>query len=120
MTTATTKAARGGSRTGKTLQRPPKSGATQAGKGRPSHFHRLINAKVVRQISEFGDVISVVDAAEILGVTTQTARQWSKRGLLPAAFVDISRFGDQKLYMRTPDVVRALENALQQAGATQQ
>lgn len=99
-----TKGAIRGSSSGAKTPREPARGAAGGRRGRPNTFVQKIDPSILKQITSFGEYISVVDAAGVFGVTTQTVRKWIASGYLPEAFFPEGSI-DRKLYMRTSGVI---------------
>lgn len=106
---------RGGSRPGKTLKQARGSGGPVVrksgvnGRGRTSILPKVIreNPQLFDGVRKFGDFISVVDFADIFGVTTNTARGWIKNGFLPNPQVSADP-GDRKQYLSVEGVISAM------------
>jgi len=79
--------------------------------GRASKFDTLISRGLLKELGNFGQYISVVDAAAIFGIAKQTARQWTKNGKLPLAFT-VDEYGKHALYMDTASVIQTISVAL--------
>lgn len=85
-------------------------------RGRPSTFHSRISEGIAKTLAKFKEFVSLVDVAEVFGVTTQTVRQWVKAGLLPGVCIPAG-YTDRKLYMATDKVVSAIQSQLPRTSA---
>ena len=109
-----TKSATHGRSNGAKAPREPARVAAVGRRGRPNAFVQKIGPSILKPIASFGDYISVVDAAEVFGVTTQTVRKWIGAGWLPLAFFP-EGLTDRKMYMRTSEVISNINAKLRKA-----
>ena len=96
------------------MRKPPVGdNGTGSRRGRASTFDQKISPTLLKSIPAYGEFISVVDVADVFGVTTQTVRKWIAGGYLPEAFVPIG-YTDRKLYVRTGEIVSKIAARLPQ------
>ena len=98
----------------KPTRRKVKSGTapseTPGKRGRPSKFAKLASKDLALQLSkQNGTFVSILDVAELFGVTSGAVRQWIAAKYLPSAGPGID--GSRKLYLRTLDVAAAIHEA---------
>ena len=85
-------------------------------RGRPGKFPELVSRQLLglfRDVSS-GKFISLVELAEIFGVSVQTVRKWTLTGQLPAA--TLREEEDRRLYVAKPELAKKIEEALYAQG----